>query len=355
MKRLLFTLILVGIAPAASAQDFAALARQGEKGVPALIAVLKDSDAKARGHAAYALGVIGPAAKDAAAELARALKDDEPSLAHQAAFALGKIGPAGGPAAVKVLEEGNAKAAVHAARALAGMRAPVKGASGPLLVALKKEMTPQNQTAFIDALGSQGPSAADAVPYLVELAKDGKAPAVHVVVALGGIGSGAKDAVPYLTELLQKKEPGPITLHAVQALGKIGVRTPEIATALLDLMKDGSQPRMVLLESLSKAGGVTKETLPALSQGMRDKDHTVRLYSAQLVGTVDPNDLSVVSVLIESLQSKDAKVRKLAAEVLQTIQPRDEAVLEALQAVGRDMDAAVRKAAEAALAKFKKK
>ncbi len=370
MTRLLSTLILLASLPTAHAQDPSALAnrlkggdgkaslelaRLGEKAVPALIGVLKDGDVKARGHAAYALGIIGPAAKDAADELARAMQDEDPGLTSQAAFALGKLGPAGGPAALKVLEKGDAKSAVHAARALATMRAPVKGASAPLLAALKKETTPQNQTAFIDALASQGPSAAEAVPYLVELAQNGKTPPVHVVVALGKIGSGAAGAVLYLTELLKKKEPGPITLHAVQALGQIGVRTPEIASALLDLMKEGSQPRMVLLESLSKAGGVTKETLPALSQGMRDKDHTVRLYSAQLVGSVDPNDLSVVSVLIESLQHKDAKVRKLAAEVLLTVQPRDEAVLEALQATARDMDAGVRKAAEAALAKFKKK
>lgn len=331
------------------------LARLGEKAVPALIGVLKDGNNKTRGQAAYALAIIGPAAKDAADELARAMQDDDPGLNSQAAFALGKLGAAGGPAALKVLEKGEAKSSVLAAHALAAMKAPVKGAARPLLAALKKEASPQNQTAFIDALGSQGPSGAEAVPFLIELAQNGKTPPVHVVMALGGIGSGAKDAVPFLTEILKKKEPGPITLHAVQALGQIGVRSADISTALLDLMKEGSQPRLVLLESLSKAGGVTKETLPALSQGMRDKDHIVRLYSAQLVGSVDPNDLSVVSVLVESLQHKDPKVRKLAAEVLLTVQPRDEAVLEALQTVARDTDAAVRKAAEAALAKFKKK
>lgn len=355
MKNILSMLVVLAASHAALAQDFAALARQGEKGVPALIAVLKDGDAKARGHAAFALGKIGPVAKAAADELARAIEDDEPGLANQASFALGKIGPAGGPAVLKVLEKGNGKSAALAARALATMRVPVPGAIAPLLAALKKESQPQQQTAYIDALGFQGASAAAVVPHLVDLAREGKAPPVHIVVALGNIGSGAKEAVPYLIELLKKKQPGPITLHTVQSLGQIGVRSPEIATTLLDLMKEGNQPRMVLLESLGKAGAVTKDTLPALSQGMRDKDYTVRLYSAQLVGSVDPNDLSVVSVLVESLQSKDPKVRKLAAEVLLTVQPRDEAVLESLQSIANDMDAGVRKAVETALAKFKKK
>jgi len=331
------------------------LAKQGAKAVPALVGVLKDGDSKIRGQAAYALGLIGPSAKEAVDELVRALTDQEPSLRAQAAFALGRIGPDAGPAVVKTLAKGDAKISVAAARALAGMRAPVKGAAAPLLAALRKEQSPQNQTAFIDALGHQGKSADEAVPYLVELAKDARAPQVHIVVALGNIGSSAKEGVPYLIELLKKKEPGPVTLHAVQSLGQIGLRHPDIATALLDLMKDGNQPRMVILESLSKAGAVTKETLPAISQGMRDRDHVVRLYSARLVGSVDPNDPSVVSILVEGLQDKDAKVRLLAAEVLQTVQPRDDAVLEALQAAGRDMDANVRKAAALALEKFKKK
>ncbi len=371
MRRFFVFCVVAALPAAAFAQDNAALAerlkggdgraalelgRRGEKAVPALVGVLKEpgGDNRVRGHAVHALGMIGPAAKDAIPELIRALEDEEPSLSNQAAFALGRIGPAAGFALVKALEKGNPRVGVLAARALAKIP-PVKGAVPPLLAALQKEQMPQNQVALIDALGAQGPAAAEAVPALIELAKQDKAPPAHVVAALGQIGSGAKEAVPYLTNLIKKKEPGPITLHAVQALGQIGVRSPEIAAALLDLMKEGSQPRMVLLESLSKAGGVTKETLPALSQGMRDKDPMVRLYSAQLVGSVDPDDLTVVSVLVESLQDKDPRTRQLAAEVLQNVHPRDEAVLEALQNAGRDMDAAVRKAAGAALEKFKKK
>lgn len=370
MRNILGVVVLLGSWQVAVAQDSAVLAerlrngdaqagiqlaKQGAKAVPALVSILKDGESKTRGQAAHALSLIGPPAKDAVDELVRALTDEEPSLRSQAAFALGKIGPAAGPALVKTLAKGDAKISVAAARALAGMRAPVKGAPAPLMAALRKEQMPRHQTAFIDALGSQGPSAAEAVPYLVELAKDGKAPQVHIVVALGNIGAGAKEAVPYLVDLLKQKDSGPVTLHAVQALGQIGVRHADIATALLELMSQGNQPRMVILESLSKAGAVTKETLPAISQGMLDKDYLVRLYSARLVGSVDPNNPSVVSIVIESLQEKDAKVRLLAAEVLQTVQPRDEAVVEALRAAARDTDANVRKAAALALEKLKKK
>src|SRR5262245_11055812 len=236
MKRVLYVVALLAAATNAYSQDSDALAQRlkggdgkaslelaklGEKAVPALIGVLKDGDVKARGHAAYAISMIGPPAKDAADELARAMQDEDPGLSGQAAFALGKVGTAGGPAALKVLQKGDAKSSVHAARALAAMKAPVKGAAAPLLAALKNEKSPQNQTAYIDALGSQGSSASEAVPHLVELAQNGTTPRVHIVMALGGIGAGAKDAIPYLTEIVKKKEPGPITLHAVQALGQI--------------------------------------------------------------------------------------------------------------------------------------
>lgn len=371
MKRLLLVALWLIPVHAASAQEpealaeqlksgngqaAMALAKQGAKAVPALIGVLKEADPRSRSHAAWALGEIGPAAKAAVDELVRALDDGgEGGVAPQAAVALGRIGPAAGPKLVEAVEKGPGKSAMHAARALKGIAQPVKGAGPALAAALRKDGPPEQRLACIDALGHQGAEAAAAVPLLVDMARKDQAPRVHVIVALGNIGPAAKEAVPFLVDIIKKKEPGPATLHAVHAVGQIGVRDSAIAEALLDLMKDGQQPRMALLESLGKAGKVTKESLPAIAQGMRDKDPTVRLYTAQLVGSVDPNEPSVVSVLIESLNDKNPAVRKLSAEVLQTVQPGDEAVLEALQQAARDADAGVKKAAERALEKFKKK
>jgi HEAT repeat protein len=328
------------------------LAKLGVKAVPVLVETLKgENDPRVRSQAAWALGEIGAAAKDAAPELVRAIEDPEPGLAGQAASALGKLGLAGGDKLVDIVRGGK-PSAVYAARAI---KTPIQGATPALLTALNKESALEARIAYIEALGAQGRMGAEAVPTLVELAGQDGAPRVHVMAALGNMGEGAKTAVPFLLELIKKKEPGPVTLHAVQAIGKIGVRDSAIAEALLDLMKDGQQPRMALLESLGKAGKVTKESLPAIAQGMRDKDPNVRLYTAQLVGSLDPNDLAVVSVVMESMMDKNPTVRKLAAEVLLTVQPRDPSVADALRELAaRDPDAAVRKAAEAALGKFRK-
>lgn len=75
-----------------------ALSRIGPAAVPALRAALRDGDPHTRTYAAEALGKIGPAARDAAADLADRLADKGSSSATYAAIALQRIGPAAEPA-----------------------------------------------------------------------------------------------------------------------------------------------------------------------------------------------------------------------------------------------------------------
>ncbi len=62
--------------------------------VAKLIEALKDQDTGVRSSAAYALGKIGPAAKDAVPALIEALKHQDSRVRLGAASALGGIGPA---------------------------------------------------------------------------------------------------------------------------------------------------------------------------------------------------------------------------------------------------------------------
>ncbi|MFH1829788.1 MAG: HEAT repeat domain-containing protein [Pseudomonadota bacterium] len=70
-----------------------ALVEIGSGAVPALIAALKDSNQEVRSCAAWALGKIGPAAKDAVPALIAALKDQDWEVRYSSAKALRKIGP----------------------------------------------------------------------------------------------------------------------------------------------------------------------------------------------------------------------------------------------------------------------
>src|SRR5262249_6315528 len=82
----------------------AALVKFGAAAVPALIDVLKEGDAFAKGHAAQALGRIGPTAKQAAGALADALGGNDAAIASQAGSALGQLGPAAVPVLIQVLK-----------------------------------------------------------------------------------------------------------------------------------------------------------------------------------------------------------------------------------------------------------
>jgi HEAT repeat protein len=59
--------------------------------VPALIEALKDKSINVRQNAAFALGGIGPAAKDAVPALSEALKDHEAIVSSAAEGALKSI------------------------------------------------------------------------------------------------------------------------------------------------------------------------------------------------------------------------------------------------------------------------
>lgn len=89
MKNSILALALgtVLLASAAAAQD-----RGAE--VPGLLITLKSEKAAERAGSARTLGEIGPAAKDAVADLTAALKDGDKEVRRSTAQALGDIGPA---------------------------------------------------------------------------------------------------------------------------------------------------------------------------------------------------------------------------------------------------------------------
>ena len=92
-----------------------------------------------------------------------------------------------------------------------------------------------------------------------------------------------------------------------------------------------------------------------VEQGLRDKDASVRLSAARLVGKAEPDHRAVVSVLIDVLQDRDAALRR-AADVLGEVRPSDPAVVDFLRGTaGGDADADVRQAAAAALEKVRKR
>jgi HEAT repeat protein len=335
-----------------------ALAKHGEKAVPGLIAILKEGNPSVQVPAMDALAQIGPAAKEAVPLLAEAMTEGtDDKLASHAAQALGHIGAAAVPELVNVLEKGNAKRVVMAARAVAQVGPAAKAAQPALVKHLKDAKEPLEEAIFVDALVALGPAAKDAVPMLVTLAKAQKDPArIHVLVGLGKIGPAAKEAVPYLASVMNdEKLPPNLRVHALESLSQVAPDSKELIDVVPSMLKGGMWPRGKVIATLARTGPVSKEARTILEEGLSSKDPTMRVLAAQGLGKSDPKNSAVVSVLIEAFGEKDAQVRRLAAVAIGEIRPGDPAVARTLEKAAADPDLGVRQAAAEALKKLEKK
>ncbi len=299
----------------------------------------------------------GGKAKGAVEPLCKILEKPSDGNASAAATTLGLIGGDAAPALVKIVREGDSATSIYAARALRIIGPPGKDAAGPLAKKLGAKLPVQEQVAYLEALAAIGPGSKSAVKQIVALGEaQPKAPhLVHLVATLGRIGPDAEEAIPYLMEVLAKGQPPFLRLHALEALGKIGVKSKDLTAKLALQLKEPSIPRDLILEALCRAGSVDKETALSLQNVLRDPSPRTRLYAARIIGKVDADHPATVSVLLDSLAEKDADLRRLAAETLGEIRPRDEAVLEALQKTTADPDPAVSRAATQALERLKRK
>lgn len=167
------------------------IAKVGTAAVPALIVALDDADPQVRGHAAEALGLIGPEAAGSAAALAGRFRDRGQyvktmgcmayvqTVAQDALQAVARIGP-------------------QAKGALPGLADLIR--RQPVDTIEKADL----QSAIIDALGAIGPDAADAVPWLWDVATqdDDAWWNAHALVALARITPDDRRVFEQFNELL---------------------------------------------------------------------------------------------------------------------------------------------------------
>ncbi len=338
------------------------LVKHGSDAIPSLLPMIGASASVA--DQSMALAVLsqvveksGGKAKGAIEPLCRILEKPTEGNASAAAKTLGLIDADAAPALVKIVREGSSASAIYAARALRHVGEPGKDAVEPLAKRLAGKLPVQEQVAYLEALAAFGPGSRSAVKQIVAMGEaQPKAPhLVHLVATLGKIGPDAEEAIPYLMEVLTKGQPPFLRLHALDALGKIGVKSKDLTAKLALQLKEPSIPRDLILEALSRAGTLDKETAMSIQNVLRDPSPRTRLYAARIIGRVNADHPATVSVLLESLGEKDAELRRLAAESLGEIRPRDEAVLEALQKSVADADPAVSRAATQAIERLKGK
>ncbi len=185
-----------------------AVEKIGPAALPALVEGLGDPDPKTRAQAAYAFGLLGPAAVPEVEALARAIGDPDPRVRQWAAWAAGALGP-GGDYAIEDLQ------------------------------AALIDPTREVRENAARSLGALGPEAVRALPDLIPLLED-----PHLFVAekaaetIGRFGPKAAEAVPALVRALTQHEHGSARRGAAKALGKIGVGSLAVRTALRKALSD---------------------------------------------------------------------------------------------------------------------
>jgi len=213
-------------------------------------------------------------------------------------------------------------------------------------------------SAAVYALGSA--RAMEAVPTLIRLLKTSAEPR-FVAYALGKIGPGAAEAVPYLQEIaLKEKSDINFRWAAVEALGDI--RDAKAIPLLVDLSADYDED--VRWRSVRAIGKIlfknpeliSQNILDALISNLRDNRgrRVGRTFAAYALMGLGPKAKAAVPDLIVMLKDKNESHRRAAVNALSRIALEDENVYSELLALKNDPSPNVRATVEQALKDFSK-
>jgi HEAT repeat protein len=362
-------------------------------GLPLLREGLKDKDAGAREHTAYAVGLMGEKAAPAVPDLVALCKDKNADVRRAAFGALHDVGPASAvpvldlladpdPAVraataetlawLKPLPPGTAAKLIpllrdkdeairadlreQAALALAGMK-PVPVEAAPALLAALADVTekellnatrPQDGGLLL-ALRRIGPPA---VPGLAKALTD-KSVVVRMqaVLALGEIGPAAKEAVPELDKRLDDMTESPlVVVESAVALIRCGGKG-EKAFNIFAIAFKSSNPadRAYIVAALARLGRRTREGLPMLAEALGDKDEQVRKIAAAVLGALGPAAKPAIPAMAARLGDESLQLRSNVAEALARLGPAAVGAAPALAKALKDSDASMGATAARAL------
>ncbi|MBP60684.1 MAG: hypothetical protein CMJ62_04080 [Planctomycetaceae bacterium] len=287
--------------------------------VPYLIKFLQDQDFRVRSSAVSALGRIGLHAERAVPELIKLLRDRD--VGKQAAFALSKIGVSAVPALVESLHDDDRNVVRHSMYAL-GELGPHAKESVPTLVKSLYDEDPQMRSAAAQAVGRMGSIAQEAVPSLNERLQDKDARVrLSTVIALGNIGPAAHRAVPALIEtalqdanfqvrgrgasaLVQIGRPAvpavgrelePTDPHvrrwATRVLGQMGPVALEAVPALIESLEDvDKRVCSSAAYALGRIGPAAGQAVPRLIEAAQDNDKALRASAVYALGQIQRDD-----------------------------------------------------------------
>jgi uncharacterized protein (TIGR02996 family) len=315
------------------------LARIGEAAVPGLVALLKHETPRARLRAVKALRLLGPKAKAAIPALTELVKGksrgDTAAARREAVAVLGVLRAkrSAQDELAKGLDSADDAERLAAVEAMAKLR--TRTAASSLCKVLADESAEVRRAAAHQLQWIASPSMTYAVePLRKALADEQLGVRSSAVMALGRIGPKAAAAVPDLIRLLNGAD---TTLRriVIDALGQVGVGTPEVLEALLAALRD-TETQPLAINALARWPAIPTSAAPALLEFIRKPNSGTAYWDAQLtqsglkvLSLITPPPPEVLEALRAQLIGSGAHA---AVEALGKLGPPAAALLPALVA-----------------------
>jgi HEAT repeat protein len=306
---------------AADEADLAAraLAQIGASSVPELVKALADASPAVRKRGLWALGVIGPDAREAVQPVSDFLTDKDATVRLLAAGVLGEMGPQGRPAIpqlAKALRDDDPQVRAWAAMALHDIGPETLG----YLLALLNDGDLAVRVSAVQALPAFHESK-EAVQALVGALKDpNRYVRAAAAAALVQLGPDAQVALPGLLENLKENDLE-LQTQALTAILAIGSpRDVELLDALASVNDQGWWAYPTLDK---KAQAARKELVKAMIRSLDDPNPMRRLAAALALGQLGPEAKEAAARLQKTLQQDPSKSVLVAALlVLPALDPR---------------------------------
>jgi len=207
------------------------------------------------------------------------------------------------------------------------------------------------QERALEVLDELGPSAAPAIPALLELDRHVSddffiysVSARSVMLRIGEAG------VPQLIRVLDRgKEPASRVKAAIY-LGLLGARAAPATSALAKALHDVSPAvRKEAVSALDQIGPPAADALPALRSALKLDDDDFRLHVVQALWDIGHDVELTVPILVKVLRDPHHPNRARAATILARMGPAASAAAPALNAVAQEKFSYTRVKAEEAL------